>query len=123
MKKPQTYKNRDGAFLMKTKQNSDIFSFEFQETNWKSFEKNSHLKLSPVQCGEKFSKFYGKISQKFNIKRLVLTAPIDTYKGYRKWLISLCEELPVEEVAVVDEPTAAALGIKIAYGENNDYRY
>ena len=56
------------------------------------------------------------IPREFEIKRLVLTAPIDTYKGYREWLISLCEKLRIDEVALVDEPTAASLGIKIPFG-------
>ena len=45
----------------------------------------------------------GKSPQKYEIKRLVLTAPIDTYKGYREWLVNLCEEIAVEEIALVDE--------------------
>ena len=40
----------------------------------------------------------------------------DTYKGYREWLISLCEELKVDEIALVDEPTAASLGINVPFG-------
>ena len=50
------------------------------------------------------------------IKRLVLTAPIDTYKGYRKWLVSLCEKLSIDEIALVDEPTAAGIGTDIPFG-------
>ena len=45
-----------------------------------------------------------------------MTAPIDTYKGYREWLVNLCEEIYVDEIALVDEPTAASLGIKIPFG-------
>ena len=51
-----------------------------------------------------------------SIKRLVLTAPIDTYKGYREWLVNLCEEISVDEIALVDEPTAASLGINVPFG-------
>ncbi len=73
--------------------------------------------LSPSECGEKFLKFlWVNISQKYKINRLVLTAPIDTYKGYRKWLVNLCEELSVDEIALVDEPTAASLGINVPFG-------
>ncbi len=46
----------------------------------------------------------------------MLAAPIDTYKGYRKWLINLCEDLPVNEIAIVDEPTAAGIGINVPFG-------
>ena len=36
--------------------------------------------LNPAECGEKFFKFlWANIPQKYEIKRLVLTAPIDTY--------------------------------------------
>ena len=53
------------------------------------------------------------IPEEYDIERLVLTAPIDTYKGYRKWLINICEGLPINEIALVDEPTAAGIGIKV----------
>ncbi|MFM8605316.1 MAG: Hsp70 family protein, partial [Cyanobium sp.] len=48
--------------------------------------------------------------------RLVLTAPIDTYRGYRRWLQQVCRELPVAELALVDEPTAAAIGAGLPAG-------
>ena len=48
--------------------------------------------------------------------RLVLTAPIDTYRGYRRWLQQVCQELPVAELALVDEPTAAAIGAGLPPG-------
>jgi len=73
--------------------------------------------LNPAECGEKFFKFlWENIPQKYEIKRLVLTAPIDTYKGYREWLINLCGETSVDEIALVDEPTAASLGINLPFG-------
>jgi molecular chaperone DnaK (HSP70) len=49
-------------------------------------------------------------------ERLVLTAPIDTYRGYRQWLRQVCGELAVPELALVDEPTAAAIGAGLAPG-------
>ena len=48
--------------------------------------------------------------------RLVLTAPIETYRGYRQWLERVSRELPVAEVALVDEPTAAAIGAGLPAG-------
>ena len=48
--------------------------------------------------------------------RLVLTAPIDSYRGYRRWLLEVCRELPVAELALVDEPTAAAIGAGLSPG-------
>jgi molecular chaperone DnaK (HSP70) len=48
--------------------------------------------------------------------RLVLTAPIESYPGYRRWLQEVCRELPVAELALVDEPTAAAIGAGLPPG-------
>lgn len=41
---------------------------------------------------------------------LVLTVPVDSFEAYRYWLGSVCQALPVEQVRMLDEPTAAALG-------------
>ncbi len=106
------------AFEMKNKRNTDTpFHSNFKRLIGNPFEKNHNKVLSPKKCGEKFFKILlENIPREFEIKRLVLTAPIDTYKGYREWLISLCEKLRIDEVALVDEPTAASLGIKIPFG-------
>jgi len=48
--------------------------------------------------------------------RLVLTAPVEGYQPYRRWLAAWAEALPVDEVALVDESTAAALGAGLAPG-------
>lgn len=48
--------------------------------------------------------------------RLVLTAPIEVYRGYRAWLQEMSRSLPVPEVALVDEPTAAAIGAGLPAG-------
>ncbi|MFM7315263.1 MAG: Hsp70 family protein [Cyanobium sp.] len=48
--------------------------------------------------------------------RLVLTAPVETYREYRTWLQGICSDLPVPEVALVDEPTAAAIGAGLPAG-------
>jgi len=106
------------AFKMKYENNSDIFFYSnFKRLIGNPFERNHNKILSPKECGEKFFKvLWENIQKQYSIKRLVLTAPIDTYKGYREWLIRLSKELNVEEVALVDEPTAASLGINIPYG-------
>ena len=106
------------ALAMRNDQNSDAFYHSnFKRLIGNSFEKRQNNNLSPTECGERFFKILWKnIPQEFKVKRLVLTAPIDTYKGYRKWLISLCDKLPVDEIALVDEPTAAALGIRVPFG-------
>ena len=49
-------------------------------------------------------------------ERLVLTAPIEAYQGYRGWLVEACRELEVPELALVDEPTAAAIGSGLPAG-------
>ena len=49
-------------------------------------------------------------------ERLVLTAPIETYRGYRAWLQQVSRDLPVADVALVDEPTAAAIGAGLPPG-------
>jgi molecular chaperone DnaK (HSP70) len=49
-------------------------------------------------------------------ERLVLTAPIDTYRGYRAWLTGACRDIKVAELALVDEPTAAAIGAGLPPG-------
>ena len=107
------------ALKMKDTSNSDLFFHSnFKRLIGNPDEKiNKKNTLTPAECGKKFFKFlWANIPRKYEIKRLVLTAPIDTYKGYRKWLVNLCEEISVDEIALVDEPTAASLGIKIPFG-------
>ena len=107
------------ALKMRDSSNSDLFFHSnFKRLIGNSIEKiNQKNILNPSECGEKFFKFlWANIPQKYEINRLVVTAPIDTYKGYREWLVNLCEEISVDEIALVDEPTAASLGIKIPFG-------
>ncbi len=51
-------------------------------------------------------------------ERLVLTAPVDAFAGYRRWLLDHGGRLPVPELALVDEPTAAALGSGLPPGSH-----
>ncbi|ABB50585.1 putative DnaK-type molecular chaperone (HSP70 family) [Prochlorococcus marinus str. MIT 9312] len=109
----------DSALKMINSSNSELFFHSnFKRLIGNPVEKiNQKNILSPTECGEKFFKFlWANIPQKYKIKRLVLTAPIDTYKGYREWLVNLCEEISVDEIALVDEPTAASLGINVPFG-------
>ena len=78
--------------------------------------KNYKKFLNPSESGEKFKFLWVNIPKEYEIKRLVLTAPIDTYKGYREWLVNLCKDISVDEIALVDEPTAASLGIDVPFG-------
>ena len=107
------------ALKMRNSSNSDLFFHSnFKRLIGNPIEKiNQKNILKPTECGEKFLKYlWSNIPQKYLIKRLVLTAPIDTYKGYRDWLINLCGQLSVDEIALVDEPTAASLGINVPFG-------
>ncbi len=76
-----------------------------------------HSKISPEKAGEiLIHNIWEKVSEKVNIKRLVLTAPVDTYREYRTWLVNVCNSLEVKEIALVDEPTAAAMGAGLEPG-------
>ncbi len=49
---------------------------------------------------------------------LIITVPVDSFESYRNWLTEVCEKWKIEQVRIIDEPTAAALG----YGtEENDF--
>jgi len=107
------------ALKMRDSTNSDLFFHSnFKRLIGNPIEKINHKNiLSPTECGEKFFKFlWANIPEKYEILRVVLTAPIDTYKGYREWLVNLCGEISVEEIALVDEPTAASLGVNVPFG-------
>jgi molecular chaperone DnaK (HSP70) len=45
---------------------------------------------------------------------LVFTVPVDSFETYRHWLGQVCQTLKVEQVRMLDEPTAAALGYGLA---------
>ena len=107
------------ALEMRNNSNSHLFFHSnFKRLIGNPTEKINHKNiLKPTECGEKFFKFlWESIPQKYEVKRIVLTAPIDTYKGYREWLVNLCRETSVDEIALVDEPTAASLGINLPFG-------
>lgn len=73
--------------------------------------------LSPKQAGEiLIHEIWAHIPKNLDIQRLVLTAPVETYREYRSWLINVCSELDVKEIALVDEPTAAAMGAGLSSG-------
>ncbi len=111
---------RIGLSALKKKKLSNsnkYFHSNFKRLISNPIERQNKKVLSPIESGEKFFKIlWENIPIEFNIKRLVLTTPIETYKGYRKWLINLCEKLPINEIALVDEPTAAGIGINVPFG-------
>ena len=61
------------------------------------------------------SSLQGETQEKLD--SLVLTVPVDSFESYRNWLMGICQSLAVEQVKIVDEPTAAALGYGAADGE------
>lgn len=73
--------------------------------------------LSFEQIGEWFLRelITGLQSEtKEELKSLVLTVPVDSFESYRNWLMGVCESLAVEQIRILDEPTAAALSYGIA---------
>ncbi len=81
--------------------------------------KGDHIKtkLSPERAGELLiAQIWDRLPPHLNVKRLVLTAPVETYRSYRTWLQQACSSIEVDELALVDEPTAAALGAGVAPG-------
>lgn len=75
------------------------------------------LPLSPGEAGRLLLHgIWRALPDNLNPDRLVVTAPIETYSGYRLWLLEACKELNVAELALVDEPTAAAIGAGLPAG-------
>ena len=73
--------------------------------------------LSPEQSGQLLlEQIWQRLPEQLNPQRLVLTAPIDSYRGYREWLLDATSRLEVPEIALVDEPTAAAIGAGLPAG-------
>lgn len=56
-------------------------------------------------------------SKDTSVESLILTVPVDSFEAYRHWLSGVCQSLRVEQVRILDEPTAAALGYGIADGD------
>ena len=103
--------------MINEKNKEKYFYANFKRLIGNSNEKYLGKYLSPEEAGEKFFKtLWEFIPEIFIIKRLVLTVPIDTYKGYRRWLINICNNLSIKEIALVDEPTAASIGINVPFG-------
>lgn len=51
------------------------------------------------------------------IESLVLTVPVDSFEIYRNWLNRACQTVEIEQVRMLDEPTAAALGYGTTDGD------
>lgn len=73
--------------------------------------------LSPEEAGALLlQRIWAALPEALEPTRLVLTAPVEAYGGYRRWLQQVSQSLPVAEIALVDEPTAAAIGCGLAPG-------
>ncbi len=48
------------------------------------------------------------------LESVVFTVPVDSFETYRLWLGEVCEALQLNQVRMLDEPTAAALGYGLA---------
>ncbi len=73
--------------------------------------------LSPEKAGELLiQNIWERLPSELRVKRLVLTAPVETYRAYKTWLTKTCRSLLVDEIALVDEPTAAAMGAGVPAG-------
>ena len=59
---------------------------------------------------------WARLPETISPERLVLTAPVNGFIHYRQWLQNWAERQQVNEVALVDEPTAAALGAGLPPG-------
>jgi len=56
-------------------------------------------------------------AQEPDLDSLIFTVPVDSFEVYRHWLGQTCEALGLEQVRMLDEPTAAALGYGIQQAE------
>jgi len=80
-------------------------------------ETPSGLPLSAEAAGARLLRqLWQALPAQISPERLVLTAPVETYAGYRQWLEQVAEDLEAPEVALVDEPTAAAIGCGLPAG-------
>ena len=70
------------------------------------------VKISFEQIGEWFlTELVASLRQEASpLQSLVLTVPVDSFESYRHWLMGICQSLAVEQIRILDEPTAAALG-------------
>ena len=80
-----------------------------------SFEEVGRLFLN--QIISQLSSSLNQEGEETVIESLTLTVPVDSFEAYRHWLTGVCQALPVEQVRILDEPTAAALGYGIAEGD------
>ena len=76
------------ALKMRDSSNTDLFFHSnFKRLIGNPIEKNYQKNiLNPAECGEKFFRFlWENIPKEYQVKRLIICAPIDRYKAYREW--------------------------------------
>jgi molecular chaperone DnaK (HSP70) len=67
--------------------------------------------LAPEAAGALLlQRLWEALPKELEPRRLVLTAPVEACGGYQRWLRDAVQSLQVAEIALVDEPTAAAIG-------------
>ncbi len=82
-----------------------------------SSSKGESSLLTPEEAGKLFlEQIWLRLPENLEVKRLVITSPVETYRSYREWLLAVFKTFPVNEIALVDEPTAAALGAGLPPG-------
>ncbi len=70
------------------------------------------------KVGEYFlQNILAQLEQEEKLESLVLTVPVDSFEAYRHWLGKVCASCNIEQVRMLDEPTAAALGYGTTDGE------
>lgn len=57
------------------------------------------------------------LAQDREVGAIAFTVPVDSFEAYRYWLGQVCEDLPIEQIRMIDEPTAAALGYGLGEAE------
>ncbi|MGJ3250371.1 MAG: Hsp70 family protein [Elainellaceae cyanobacterium] len=72
--------------------------------------------VSFEQVGEWFLKtlIHQLQSEAADLNSLMFTVPVDSFEAYRHWLGTVCQSLHVNQIRMIDEPTAAALGYGLA---------
>ncbi|NEQ23835.1 MAG: Hsp70 family protein, partial [Microcoleus sp. SIO2G3] len=57
------------------------------------------------------------LTQDQNVEAIAFTVPVDSFEAYRYWLGRVCDSLPIDQIRMIDEPTAAALGYGLSAAE------
>jgi molecular chaperone DnaK (HSP70) len=74
-------------------------------------------RLSFEQIGQWFlTETVQSLQQQMPVSELIFTVPVDSFEAYRHWLTQVCTTLDVDQIRMLDEPTAAALGYGLQDG-------